>query len=122
VKIKPLFFALLLSAGAVALPGCVTHPHDHGKGPPPHAPAHGYRHKHACGADLVYDAGIGVYVVVGLPGIYFHDDLFYRRVSRGWQASHSLDGPWQVVEVAVVPPHLASNGKHGHGKGHSKHE
>ena len=26
-----------------------------GKGPPAHAPAHGYRRKHAAGMELVYD-------------------------------------------------------------------
>ena len=34
-------------------------------GPPPHAPAHGYRHKHPDGVELVYKSNIGGYAVVG---------------------------------------------------------
>ncbi|MFQ5585276.1 MAG: hypothetical protein ACE5GF_00390, partial [Thermodesulfobacteriota bacterium] len=42
-------------------------------GPPPHAPAHGYRHKHRHGVELMFDGGLGVYIAVGLSGIYFHN-------------------------------------------------
>ena len=89
---RPLAIATLL-AGLLALAGCVhVHEHDHKHkheqkgGPPPWAPAHGYRHKHH-GADLVFDAHIGVYVVVGHPHVYFHDGHYFRRVTRTGSAA-----------------------------------
>ncbi len=34
----------------------------HKQGPPPHAPAHGYRHKHQHGHDMEYNSDAGAYV------------------------------------------------------------
>ena len=39
----------------------------HKIGPPPHAPAHGYRHKHQHGVELEYDSGIGAYISCRTP-------------------------------------------------------
>ena len=86
-------------------------------GPPPHAPAHGYRQKHhARGGDieLVFDSGLGVYVVVGWPGHYWHDDHYYRDVDGAWQVSVRLDGGWSAAPSRKLPPGLAK--KH-RGKG-----
>ena len=112
--------AILLVIGAIAvLPACVTH-HHHGRvpaavvahepGPPPHAPAHGYRHKHAThdgGIDLVFDSGLGLYVVVGRPGYYFHRDRYYRQVESGWRVSMRIDTGWAVLTLQELPPGLA---------------
>src|SRR5262245_11687981 len=47
-------------------------------GPPPWAPAHGHRRHHQrayqhrdATVDMVFDSGLGVYVVVGLPNYYY---------------------------------------------------
>ena len=51
-----------------------------GNGPPPHAPAHGYRHKHQHGVELVYSSELGVYVVVGFPNHYFSEGHYFRLI------------------------------------------
>lgn len=118
------------AAGLLALTGCVhVHEHDHHHrskgGPPPWAPAHGYRHKHH-GPDLVYDAHIGVYVVVGHPHVYFHDGHYFRRVSSHWERCGDWKkGKWKAVEAGKVPgplaKHYAAKGpKPGKGKGKGK--
>ncbi len=57
----------------------------HGHGPPPWAPAHGYRRNHQrayqhrdATVDLAFDSGLGVYVVVGLPNYYYWDGFYLR--------------------------------------------
>ena len=75
-------------------------------GPPPHAPAHGYRHKHHGGVDLVYDTEIGVYLVMGHDHCYFHKDRFYRRTNGSWQVSIELGGKWSTIPDKKVPPGL----------------
>lgn len=109
----PLAAALLLSPAA-----CVVHHHGHDPrtvvvnpdgvrlhvpGPPPWAPVHGHRHKHREGVELRYDAGLGVYLVVGHPGHYFRGELYYRQVNRTWTASAAIDGPWWTIAVDDVP-------------------
>jgi hypothetical protein len=110
-------FAFPCLALVVLLPGCIHVHHDDDrpravvkehahKGPPPHAPAHGYRRKHATRhrqVELVYDAGCGAYVVVGLPHHFFQDERFYRRVDGRWQASMDLDEGWLAVDEGQVP-------------------
>lgn len=75
-------------------------------GPPPHAPAHGYRHKHPSGAELRFDSQLGVYIVVGHTDVYFHDGWFLRIRGDGWQASATLAGPWKPKAVGSLPPGL----------------
>jgi hypothetical protein len=87
-------------------------------GPPPHAPAHGYRHKHGR-VVLVYDAGIDVYVVEGHKGYYYCRDRFYRVRGGNWQASFDFGGPWRTVPDTHLPRKLyehemASAHKHKH--------
>jgi len=131
---RPLAASLL--AGLIALAGCVNvHEHDHRQakrhGPPPHAPAHGYRHHHR-DVDLRYDVHLGVYVVIGHPHHFFHDGHYYRRVASRWERCGSWKkGDWMRVEVGVVPVTLASHYKvkgpkqgkaKGHGPGPAKHD
>lgn len=94
-----------------------------GHGPPPHAPAHGYRAKSRQGADLVFDSGLGVYVVVNLPSVYFWGDFYYREGrDRHWERCDRLDGAWVGVVEASVPPGLRGkkSGKHSGPPGKSK--
>jgi hypothetical protein len=102
---------------------CVT-----GNGPPPHAPAHGYRHKHQHDdVEPVFDSKRGVYLVVGTPGCYFFDGVYYRRASQQWQLAFTIGGVWKSVEDDKVPPGLraeldadqTSSSQRGKGKGSS---
>lgn len=86
-------------------------------GPPPHAPAHGYRHRHADGVELVYSSSLGVYLVSGHEGLYFHHDYYYRSVGSSWEMSIHVGGPWKTASVSKVPKGLRKK-SHGHEKSH----
>lgn len=74
-----------------------------GHGPPPHAPAHGYRAKHN-GHDMKFDTGLGVYVVVDIPETYFANNLYIRMGSDGrWMVSNELDRGWRTAINHEVP-------------------
>ncbi len=75
-------------------------------GPPPHAPAHGYRCKNSDGAQLVYDSNLAVYVVSGHSDYYFYNDRYYRWNKSSWQVSVSLDKGWSSASDKSVPPGL----------------
>ena len=81
-----------------------------GGGPPPHAPAHGYRHKYQ-GVEMDYDSGRGVYVVVGFPSHYYYTGYFYRFQMEGWQVSASVGGPWKPASQESLPPGLRAKEK-----------
>ena len=116
-----------LAAGLLALAGCVhVEQREHQearRGPPPHAPAHGYRH-HYHAVDLRYDTYLGVYVVIGHPNHFFSDGHYFRRTGSQWERCRSWKkGNWKTVEVVVVPVQLARHyrgkgPKHGKGNGH----
>lgn len=106
----------LAAAGILGLAGChdyyegpPPHARAYGRrygGPPPHAPANGYRYKYdRYGVDLVFDAGLGVYVVAGL-GSYFYNDRFYRWHGGYWQYSARPRGPWHRAAERSVPRRL----------------
>jgi len=120
-----LSFALVASA----LTACIHPHHSHSGpppghthaeargGPPPHAPAHGYRHKHATrsgNVDLIFDSGVGVYVVVGWPDHYWDRDHYYRYAEGHWMTSRRIDGGWARCSAANVPQGLVK--KHAHAK------
>ena len=118
-NLKTLFIALIVICFATTLPGCnvvKVKTHD-GYGPPPHAPAHGYRHKHH-GHDLEFDSDLGVYVVVGLASLYFIDGVYYKVTSDGWFSSDKPDGGWHAYKKDVLPGKLYK--KHGNKKAHGK--
>ena len=125
--------ALLLLIGPIALLTACVHRDHHGRGhgapehglraghgPPPHAPAHGYRHKlhHHGDAHIAFDSGIGVYVVEGHTDLFYWDYHFYRRHDGGWQISSRLDRGWISIGAAKLPGHLAKRHA-GRGHGHS---
>jgi hypothetical protein len=122
--------------GSLGLAGCnhyyggpPPHAPAHGRrhgGPPPHAPAHGHRHRHhRSGVDLVFDSGLGVYVVAGL-GHYFYGGKFYRWRNDVWQVSVNVRGPWHGAHDYEVPRRLfkskvKAKGKYKYkGKGRGK--
>lgn len=75
-------------------------------GPPPQAPADGYRLRHPDGVVLVYDSGIGVYVVSGYTDVYYQGHWYYRLHRNSWHASRHIDGPWQRAITKQIPPGL----------------
>lgn len=77
-----------------------------GHGPPPHAPAHGYRAKTVDGAELVFDSRLGVYTVVDMPSTYYLDGHFYRHSSSRWQWSVAVHGNWHSIAERDIPPGL----------------
>lgn len=108
----------LITASCAKLTVRKTVVQKHGHGPPPHAPAHGYRYKHHHGAELIYDSGRGVYVVVGLDGHYYFDGRYYRLRNGQWQVGvHIKAGPWEFVSEESIPPGLRGRKK---GKAKSK--
>lgn len=99
------------------------------RGPPPHAPAHGYRHKHhdhGHDIDLVFDAGVGCYAVVGYRDYYYNDGFYFRIGSDGWQISASFgdSARWEPCPDRRLPGGLKVKYKdhpsHGKGKGPGK--
>lgn len=107
-----LIAALLISTG-IAISACGSSVHhtqtadleinEKHTGPPPHAPAHGYRHKHPDGRELVYKSEIGVYVVVGYPDYYFHKDKYYRLNDGSWEVSFNVKKDWAPVSDKKLP-------------------
>ena len=74
------------------------------QGPPPHAPAHGYRYKHRNGRQLEYDARKGAYVVLQMPETYFNNNLYIRLSKTGkWMVSKILEGGWRIAAGYEVP-------------------
>ena len=119
--LKAMSIALLMLGSIMVLPACTVvkvHEHEYKhNGPPPHAPAHGYRHKHR-GHTLEYNYDLGVYVVVGLVAHYFIDGIYYKKTEHGWYSSHDIDKGWHEYTKDVLPGKL--NKKYGHKKGHEK--
>ena len=89
-----------------------------GYGPPPHAPAHGYR-QHYNDHDFVYDSNLGVYLVVGYPDYYYLDNSYYRHSNDGWYYSQRADRDWQAYNQDRLPPGLAKK-YHDNDRGHGK--
>jgi hypothetical protein len=112
---------ILMLGSALTLSSCGTvKVHDHGYGPPPHAPAHGYRHKHH-GHDLEFDSFLGVYVVVGLTSHYFIDGVFYKVTDHGWFSSHDIDKGWKAYKKDKLPGGLHKKYKYKDKDKHEKH-
>ena len=125
--------ALLAGFFLAGFAGCVHHHHGRGhaatgpvvtkRGPPPHAAAHGYRHKRRHdGVELIFDSGRGVYVVVGLSDHFFHAAHYYRLAGGAWQVSLRLDRGWTALEASALPAGLAKQRGTGKARGHGKRQ
>ena len=90
------------------------HGYEYKSGPPPHAPAHGYRRKYQ-GVELVYDSVRGVYVVIDFPDHYYFKGHYYHLGEAQWEVGVSLDGPWKVISYDELPKGLRIE-KKGKGK------
>jgi len=115
---------LVVSIAFLTFAGCSKHYHSSGPqsqpqkqdpvlsepvgkkhGPPPHAPAHGYRAKHEK-ADLRYDSKLRCYEVVGHRDHYYQDGVYFRWTPNGWEASATISGEWGTVTIERVPDRL----------------
>jgi len=138
IRIARFVLIAIILAASVALLGCssrtvvrgsktVVHVDNTKPGPPPHAPAHGYRHKHE-NVVLIYDQGLGVYIVSGYKDVYFYRGHYYRLHNGVFQTAVKIDGQWDRAWDHLVPPGLqkkiAQNKKENeknHGKKNKKH-
>jgi len=87
-----------------------------GHGPPVHARAHGNRRKQVAGLELVFDSGLGLYVVVGHPDHYYYDGYFYRLRGSVWEISQHPDKGWNFVSEHSIPIGLKAKNKVKHKK------
>ena len=95
----------------------------HKSGPPPHAPAHGYRHKHQNRHELEYDSKAGAYIVLNVPETYFGNNLYIRLSTYGdWMVSTTLEGGWRVAVGNEVPYRLREYKGKKKWKGHKKNK
>ncbi len=114
--------------GPPAPRGPVVVQESHRGGPPPWAPAHGYRQKHQRAyqhrestVDLVFDSGLGVYVVVGLPNYYYWNGVYLRLDAGQWIQAPYIDARWEPCPDDRVPGGLrAKAAKANRGKAHGK--
>lgn len=107
--LKVFFITSILGFFITSLPGCnyvAVRAYDSGPGgPPPHAPAHGYRQKYH-GYDLEFDTDLGAYIVLGITGVYFIDGMYYRYSNIGWHYSERPDGDWHTYNKRNPPGKL----------------
>lgn len=114
MTIKMIFLSLII----IGVAGCVdragvrydSDPHYTKSGPPPHAPAHGYRSKHHQ-HDMIYDSKIAAYIVVGWAEHYFDNDLYFRYRDGRWQMNVNLDNDrgWKHADDREVPHKLRNS-------------
>ena len=71
-------------------------------GPPPYAPAHGYRHRYH-DYDMRYDSNLGCYVVLGMPNVYFSNGVYLRFSGDRWTSAIGVGGPWRIAGSAEIP-------------------
>lgn len=107
------FAAGLFSGGASLLLGACTYAPTYDSGPPPHAPAHGYRYRHPDGVVLVYDSSIAMYLVLGQPYHYYSGGHFYWYDRDVWQVGDRSRGPWRRAPDRGGPPGQAKKGRGG---------
>jgi hypothetical protein len=89
-----------LICGALLVSACVTHP--------PHHRGYGYGYAyHGHSHNLRYDNHLDVYLVVGRPHYYYHNDHYYRYHSGRWYSSRQLSGGWRDYDHRKLPRGLA---------------
>lgn len=47
-----------------------------------------------------------VYMVPGVPGLYFYNNFWYRFSRGHWYWAHSYDGRWAYIETHLVPRYI----------------
>jgi hypothetical protein len=125
-RTKSYFVVVLLASAVLGISACslVIHPDrtarpaigERHAGPPPDAPAPGYRYAQADGVELVFDSSLGVYVVSGHSDHYYHHGKYYRWNSGSWEASPKISNGWRPASEKKVPPGLRKAHQRGKGK------
>ncbi|MFX0204099.1 MAG: hypothetical protein ACFFCW_49000 [Candidatus Hodarchaeota archaeon] len=113
VWIAVVVFVVLTSSCSTTV-SCRSPGKKRGHGPPPHAPAHGYRRKLPSGVEVVFDFDCGVYVVVGLEKHFWLDGQYYRFCNGQWEFSMTIENGWKVVCEEKLPPGLRKKYKVKH--------
>ncbi len=104
--------AMLIGALIAASAGCAVVYRE-----PPYAPPHGHVVHYEANVDLVFDSGLGLYVVTGYPAYYYYRGYYYHVYADGrCERSKRFAGPWKSARMSDVPPGLAKKEKH-----HEKH-
>jgi hypothetical protein len=101
----------------------------------PAHPAHGYRQVQG-GIEMVYDSGMGLYIVTGYPNNFFYSGRYYRYREPNWEISVNINGPWRSESFQSLPRGLKERGEFkqpppgrdkggsveppGHGRGNEK--
>jgi len=103
-----LLWTLLIAGAVLAASDCMAGlaPSGYNDAPPLRGPVNGYRHSWQ-GQDLLYDANLRVYQVVGMPHYYFFNGNYYRNIDGRWYFSRGLDRKWRYYNWHRVPPSLA---------------
>lgn len=84
-------------------------------GPPPHAPAHGYRyHYRDHGVSLVFDSHLRLYLVLDFPGYYYHHGYYYHWDDYHWLRSKHFRRGWQHFDQKHLPKKLYKRHYHKH--------
>ncbi len=118
VKNSPLWTAVvvlvMLASSCTTTVSSRSPNRNRGYGPPPHAPAHGYRRKLPSKGELVFDSDCGVYVVVGLVKHFWLNGQYYRFCNGQWEMSMAIESGWKVVGEEKLPPGLRKKYKDKH--------
>lgn len=97
------------AGGALLITGCVAPGimlHIPGKkGPPHHAPAHGYRRKNRHGMEMTFDSNMGIYIMLDYPTYYYWEGTYYRRSNDYWESSNDIK-KWKKVSKHKLPKGL----------------
>ena len=76
---------------------------------------------------LVFDSGLGAYVVVGVDDLFFYKGFYYRLHDDKWSISVWPDRRWRPLSRRTLPPGLKGYesakaklkpNKHKQGRGH----
>ena len=128
-RTKNYLVVVLLASVILAISGCSVVLHrDRASGreggdrygAPPDSPEHGYRYKQSDGIELIFDSGIGVYVVSGNSYEYYHQGIYYRWNNNSWEESPQINEGWAPAPEERVPPGLRKAHSHGN-RGNSQH-
>jgi hypothetical protein len=102
-----------LAGFVITLSGCAVYPAHHdfayeqrGYGPPPYAPAHGYRTK-IHGHNMLYDAHLGVYVLLDLHDHYYHNLVYYKYNKKNWYYRQHDKDKWRKYDKRKLPEGLS---------------
>lgn len=82
---------MLVMIGCLFMASCVYNP-----GPPPHAPAHGHRHRVDSNI-MIYDSVLGCYRVSSMSNCYYSNYRYYRWYGNQWQSCKTVHGPWKYT-------------------------